>query len=1635
MATAPLPPALEDRLTALAARVRRHRVARGVSRLAVAALAGAVALVALDALLGLSVAARCVLQAAWLGGVGWLAWAWVGRAWRYEVPLTEVAEHLERQFPGLGERLLTVVELRDAAGPEHGSPDLIQCLTNETEARTRSMDFAAAAPVRPVVRVAGLAGLGVLAAVVAAAAVPGSGERLRRVGLPWHRPGGFAAYRVVVSSGNPVVKRGDPVTLTGYVERTDPKAGVPETALVVFRGGAGSAERKLPMAGDGAGAFHVTRPSVTGDFEYRVEVGAGASDWHAVVVADPVQLAETTTVEITPPAYAASLPKKSVPAPAELDGLQHSTAQLNLHFTRTCAAAFLDWRPEANGPTEVLPVALAADTRSGTATFAMRQNGLLRVVTINEEGPRKLRSEAALAVRVTPDAPPKFEQVSGVTTQPRTVRPGESVPVGVTATDDIAVSLVKVEYTVGKDETVRTWVPMNALGQPRVQGRFVFDLTGKGGEGETIRFRVVVADNRRLDALKLEPQETAFPPTGWAELKLSASAPPLELQEIAGQRDAFRAALAAALKDVKQAAEDADRVRTESATRNALALHHTVTLNNTRDRARAAGATLHEAAKEAALAPDMRPLAAAARDIADRTLKDADEFLRKSLSDVPTDRKPALNAGIKKLTDTSARIEQLLERNAKFAQERLDGRKLETLAADQTALADKTKGEAVDELANKQRELIDRLRKLVADSEPLKTAAGATTGREAARLSADAKGLAALLRDLDRAAAQLTDDTRRGLLTGLAKSQLALAHRAAALLTASATATRMAGVTPPKPDDFRRVADLLARDRVIDALTELERLAQATERVAESFDKWAAERADAKFAVKQLALWQDDLRGRFTTSTKDVAFEKRPEPEKAAPRLEQQAILGSLERLKFPPGEVVDSARKSALATVGQAAKVLAGDGRGAGTAMSVAAAALSRLADATPAVAERLTNSRKYLDVLRNEQDSIAAATDPLARAADPAFPGPLAKKWIGWHDRQLKQLPLLLGLDLPGLEARQERVAVALRAAAADLEAGLAFDTVASQWWAKREIERLRQALDKTTTADERADDLARRLLNAADALASLPEPTPRQLEPFAAAVTDAQRQLPGFVVPEAVALLHDAREAVRAADSAFRDNAKGDELKKRVRAAADATVRLAARLNGTEPDLHRVRRLADARRQASEDGKKLAGRPYDPAASTDARQQLVRESEELIHTRVGTAAQVAKRRVVDQFNRLRVANEPDRQVVPQKALADALDELAALMADVSELAVTRDSTPPASTPDPADAFLPSKPPADGLRALAKDERLLRDAANAANAEVARRTRPADTDPLADIEKKQRALVLDIEKDAPEAAGAARHVADRLMVGSTRPANEAGEKASATLKKLGKAALAARQDAILTELLAVIDNGTTAAARQKVRLDELAKRAFELSHRMDLAARNAPPNDASGANLTEAAELAKGAEKVLADATKAPPAEADKLRDAAAKMLADAAVKAAPLGDTGEPTPAADAVRQADAAMRLAAERLGPKGDRAAAEASMRQAAEALSRAAKAAVGTPATPPPEGSPNAATQSNGNTGSGGAPSTTGDLNPALPENWAANWGTLPGDVKGKILQDLQARYGDDYARVIKLYFEQLAEK
>ena len=66
---------------------------------------------------------------------------------------------------------------------------------------------------------------------------------------------------------------------------------------------------------------------------------------------------------------------------------------------------------------------------------------------------------------------------------------------------------------------------------------------------------------------------------------------------------------------------------------------------------------------------------------------------------------------------------------------------------------------------------------------------------------------------------------------------------------------------------------------------------------------------------------------------------------------------------------------------------------------------------------------------------------------------------------------------------------------------------------------------------------------------------------------------------------------------------------------------------------------------------------------------------------------------------------------------------------------------------------------------------------------------------------------------------------------------------------------------------------------------------------------------------------------------------------------------------------------------------------------------------------------------------SGGNIGGPGGKLDLRSFDSEIAEHSGKSWGELPGEIKTKIIQQMKARYGEDYARNIRLYFEQLAER
>ncbi len=1177
--------------------------------------------------------------------------------------------------------------------------------------------------------------------------------------------------------------------------------------------------------------------------------------------------------------------------------------------------------------------------------------------------------------------------------------------------DDVAVGEAVLEYTLDSSDSRSVTLPITLIGAgtPEARGRCEFDLTGKGRVGETIHFRLRVSDTRRIEDSGLKPQEVFYPETGWATIKLDPVAPQFEEQEIAGRRDAVREGLTAAQQEVKQAVEDVEIVQTESEGKSTLPADHTIRLNRSREGAKKAAGLLHDAAREAALNPVLRPLAAAIRDAAGRFQKDTDEAIRRAATASADDRGINLATALRLLTDASDRIEELVARNDRIARDRLDNRALAAIAAEQTALVEQADMLPPAELAKRQQELFTRLHKLLAESEPLRIVAEAARQQEVEKLAASASDLAGMVHNANVAAKQLQADVRAELLALITAEQKALATKAAALLAKIETAARLANVVPPKPEAFQTIAGLVGEGKSIPALTEMARQAASLDAVAATFEKWATDRADTKIATRHLILWQDDLRNRFRTATAGNAanFATLPAATKAAFRTEQTAIRSAVAELPLPPSEKAKEKRETALVHLTATDAFLNGDGGKADTTMKLAIDELNRLADALPTIRERLALTRGEVDKLLRDQAPILNAIDGAIRNAPDA--AALAKRLSPIMEQQKKQAVVFSLLDLPGMEARRARVQAALAAAITDLKDASPQDLLASQQWVKREFERLKNILsDGTIPPDDKADELSHRLQGVTKTLEKLatahpeapscnwaffnraaeslsPPPNPKEFDVSAATLQDIARQINQFPAsPEIAALLNDARDAVQSADMAFRNGSKPQELLRRVKVATAAVGKLSDRLNGAESELDRIRRLADYRRAGAAAADKLRDdrKGPNPTVAAEIARQLGREIDEFTNTRAGAAGQVIKKRLLNQYAGLKDNATPELMAGVHAALAVGLDELAAVMADIDDLTATFDRMAPAPPPSESDVFLPSRALADELRDLARRYRAARDPLVTVPEQLVRRTKPTDAKPLAALEKKQRELAADAAKfadalatlpilpaDPAQAAADVLLVADRLHDGALRGAKETGEFAVAAFRALatsdkaeGAAEFAARQEAILKELAALTAAPGVAAAQQKARGAELVRQSAELIRVLEAAARDAGPDEATVKTLTDAANTAKAAGKLLveaaekADAGKAEDAAA--LRDDAAAQLRAAGAKAAGAGPATTTVPAFNpdtvaiggALRAIETAMRQAIRDLADKPDVMSAGKAMRTAAESLNKAAKA-------------------------------------------------------------------------------------
>jgi len=1046
--------------------------------------------------------------------------------------------------------LQTLVELNHRADSANGSRAMMAMLARDTERRTARLDFLAAAPRGYSLRLAAVSVLALALAVGPAIILPGSGDRIRRVVLPWYAPPLEIPFRIVVTSGEPAVRRGESVTLAGYAERLKTEDPLPVQATAVVR--EKGIEKTFPMRGDHKGSFTFTKPGVGDDFEYALAIGNIRSEWHQVTVVDPIQLAAGTRYSIRPPEYAkTNVRETTAEGLGEIEALQFSTVAFELKFQQPVQSASLQWRQQgttANTPAELIPVTLSSDRSSATADFPVRSDGTLKWIL---EGTRNIRTELPLAVRTIRDTPPQFEKIAGFPAMAKEIRPGEPLVFELAVRDDIAVAAAMLEF--GRAETLESTshfsepLPLAGLGNARAEGRFTFDLTNRFREGDRIAFRLRIRDTRSVPAANLTPQETVYPSQGWATLRIRSDAPSLMEQEIRGQHDALRERITAIRNLVAEAAADLGALRMEMLGRPKLAADQSVRLSNNRERANESAKALDELARAVDVLPDLRALGESAKRIAGNELRPAVDSLRKAGQETSSaERDAAAGVAQRELDSALAKLDELLKQNDRAGKLRQDRGRLAQLAEEQERLAKDPAATVA-----KQQELKDRLQKTVAESEFLKKSTTEAERKERQRMATNFRELTDGLRKLDDRARELEETDAKKKLAGVAAGQKELADRIAELAKKTETAARLGNASPLDQAASENARELIEKQKTTEALTEQEKAARELDRLADTLEKGNKERHDAKQAAAQLERWQRDLRQRWD-ETEKAHPNGVPDELRKALRSEQDELQKKIRELSLPRSEELERLRREALDA----------------SSMEKVADSLQKLSQATPSNDQRRKAALGELEKLRREQDAISREADELQRDAAKQDVDQLAKKRKELAAKQDEFAKKIEQLDTPGEELRRDRAAAQGKKSGTDLGGDSPQDAASSQRDTKRELDHLRYAMEGKPTPDRTAGELARLQNDLSEKLQRKPALDSDELQRLQRDQREIQKQLAQLTAPEAEEALAQARDAVRQAeDEMQKPKPDVDELKKKNRSAREALDRLAEKLGAPQ------------------------------------------------------------------------------------------------------------------------------------------------------------------------------------------------------------------------------------------------------------------------------------------------------------------------------------------------------------------------------------------------------------------------------------------------------------------------------------
>lgn len=773
-------------------------------------------------------------------------------AWHSPIDLLGLAHLLEKERPESAERLVTLVQL-DGANPAPANADFVRLLEAETQRELATLNIDRVCPFHEVWRRCLTSAVVVLAMFGALCMVSPFGLFCQRFFVAWTTP--LTPFTIALLNAKGHALRGESYVVEATYERTDIHAPEPTRFVLVCEDSAGG-RKEILMQETSPRSLRVALENLQAPMVYHVAADRVASEPFEVQLVDRPVFTAKPAVLISPPFYLRENSKSHVFDETNYEGiavLQYSKLQIRFSLDQAPRQAWLAIRTLPAGERDVgettyHPVQWQAASSDGVCDLVAAASGSFSA-ELKVELDHDLT--AALPIgrwTVHADQPPRFTESlrlqgqgmesSSLTQKQARISSDDVLRLQTTVEDAEGLEVIEFEYRVNDGPSqVREWLQARGKKQLAINDWLPLPKTLK--QGDRLRFRLRASDTRQLKkgevlntaALVIppvaqQPQVVTAPAVGgedsWIDLHVDPSVEGFLKQQILAQREEVQDTLAKIKKKLQSEWQQLQKLQ------RSLHEQEGNTPEQLQQAAKIKAANqeivedLLHAGEKMLNNPGLAHLAEPFFDLAETELqKSAQALQRFEEKDLPqAARAKEVPIAQDAVLKAQQKLERMQQRNRELADDRLDQWQLE-------------------KLAKRQKELADRLEKLLAEPQ--------SSGAELA------KEIEAIRQEQARLADQAEEMRTRGRLAEQAlaalqeKNMRRLAQSAQDLAQKQRT---MESLTPDKmPKDVAELLSKLAQ-RQADLADQVQPFAQKNQGPKVSSAQ------DAAFALKERQIEQ-----------------------------------------------------------------------------------------------------------------------------------------------------------------------------------------------------------------------------------------------------------------------------------------------------------------------------------------------------------------------------------------------------------------------------------------------------------------------------------------------------------------------------------------------------------------------------------------------------------------------------------------------------------------------------------------------------------------------------------------------------------------------------------------------------------